>query len=149
MKEKYCGKCNELKSVEYFHRRGKGYQSVCKSCRKSIDAELYKSHPQEVKDRIQSRKRERATINRINVANYLKSNPCVDCGEKDIIVLEFDHIRDKKYNVSEMINTSLSWKTIKNEIDKCEVRCANCHRRKTAIQQGWLVVSLAEVDNPS
>lgn len=56
---------------------------------------------------------------------------CVDCGEKNHIVLDFDHIRDKKYNVSRMIHDGFSWKAIVKEIKKCEVVCANCHRIRT------------------
>jgi hypothetical protein len=29
-----------------------------------------------------------------------------------------------------------SWKTVELEIAKCEVRCANCHARKTARELG-------------
>ena len=63
------------------------------------------------------------------IENYLLSHPCVDCGNNNIIVLEFDHVRDQKlYNVSDMVFRSFSLKTIQKEIDKCEIRCANCHR---------------------
>lgn len=66
------------------------------------------------------------------VDNYLMSHPCVDCGESDIIVLEFDHVRGvKKYEISNMKFSAMSIATIQKEIDKCEVRCANCHRRVT------------------
>ena len=68
------------------------------------------------------------------VDSYLRDHPCVDCGEADIIVLEFDH-RDRKakrFSVSDGIwNKSASLRSIKAEIAKCDVRCANCHRRKT------------------
>jgi len=70
--------------------------------------------------------------NREYIKNYLSNNPCVDCGEKDVIVLEFDHISGKKlHNISEMVGKGSSIKTIDIEISKCEVRCANCHRRVT------------------
>ena len=70
------------------------------------------------------------------IISYLQDNPCVDCKEDDFIVLEFDHITDKEHNISNMVN-SHSLNKIKEEIAKCEVRCANCHRRKTANQLGW------------
>ncbi len=82
---------------------------------------------------------------------YLKYHPCIDCGESDILVLEFDH-RDpsqKTDDVSRMITANGSLEKIKNEISKCDVRCANCHRRKTLIQsQNWKVdyVPVAQLD---
>jgi hypothetical protein len=56
---------------------------------------------------------------------------CVDCGVNNPIVLDFDHLHDKKYNVSRMIHDGFSWAAIKKEISKCEVVCANCHRIRT------------------
>lgn len=60
-----------------------------------------------------------------------EASGCVDCGERNHIVLDFDHIKDKKYNVSRMIHDGFSWAAIKKEIAKCEVVCANCHRIRT------------------
>jgi hypothetical protein len=65
------------------------------------------------------------------LAEIKTASGCVDCGEKNHIVLDFDHIRDKKYNVSRMIHDGFSWKAIMREIQKCEVVCANCHRIRT------------------
>lgn len=66
------------------------------------------------------------------IRNYLLEHPCVDCGEIDIVVLEFDHVRGiKKHNISNMKHASYCIVSIKEEIDKCEVRCCNCHRRVT------------------
>ncbi len=75
-----------------------------------------------------AKKRNREFLN-----THLESHPCVDCGESDIVVLEFDHVRGvKKYNVSNMVASGHSLRKIRAEIDKCEIRCANCHRRVTA-----------------
>lgn len=47
-------------------------------------------------------------------------------------------MRDTKLNsISRMLTTGYCWETIKKEIDKCEVRCGNCHRIKTANQFNW------------
>lgn len=67
--------------------------------------------------------------NKLFIDSIKESSPCVDCGENNPIVLEFDHVRGvKKANISDMSRASYSIATIKEEIDKCEVRCANCHR---------------------
>ena len=65
------------------------------------------------------------------LAEIKEASGCQDCGERNHIVLDFDHIKDKKYNVSRMIHDGFSWAAIKKEIEKCEVVCANCHRIRT------------------
>jgi hypothetical protein len=59
---------------------------------------------------------------------------CKDCGYSDHAqALQFDHIDDnKKASVSNLIRSDYSWKTILEEINKCEIRCANCHAVMTA-----------------
>lgn len=77
---------------------------------------------------IVQRARLRALIN-----DYLAEHPCVDCGEADLVVLEFDH-RDratKSFNVADGLRRVVSVARMLAEIAKCDVRCANCHRRKT------------------
>lgn len=54
------------------------------------------------------------------------------CGEGDIVVLEFDHLRDKRRSVSTLVGGGWAWSRILEEIERCEVVCANCHRRRTA-----------------
>ena len=66
-------------------------------------------------------------------------NPCQHCGEDNPKVLEFDHINpeDKKQEIAYMATHAYSIETIKKEIEKCVILCANCHRERTAIQQDW------------
>jgi hypothetical protein len=71
--------------------------------------------------------------------SYLKTHPCVDCGISDVVLLDFDHVRGKKRaGVCDLINRAARWETILTEIEKCEVVCANCHRKRTAKTQKWL-----------
>lgn len=67
--------------------------------------------------------------NRRIVLEYLQEHPCIDCGNTDIRVLEFDHVRgDKIDSVSVGVKDSWSVNKLIQEINKCEIRCANCHK---------------------
>lgn len=70
---------------------------------------------------------------RLYARQYLKLHPCVDCGERDVRVLEFDHIdpKEKKFNISRWCSDGGNLKTLEKEIKKCQVRCSNCHRIRT------------------
>ncbi len=135
---KICSLCKVEKEKTEFSFRIKDkniLQPHCKQCRKIIDFEFYKNNPQ-----IKREKKERSKITKERNNNYLYqfllNHPCVDCKESDPVVLDFDHLFDKKGNVSEMAE-SVSLKTLKAEIAKCVIRCANCHRRKTAREFGY------------
>ncbi|MBU6500493.1 MAG: hypothetical protein KGI72_01535 [Patescibacteria group bacterium] len=85
-----------------------------------------------------AQKRHRLKV-RAKLFSFLSTKKCIDCGEKDPIVLEFDH-RDQKNKfkiVGKMLSGHYSWESIEREINKCDIRCANCHRRKTYIQLGY------------
>jgi hypothetical protein len=43
-----------------------------------------------------------------------------------------------------MMNDGRRWESILQEIQKCTVRCANCHRRRTATQQRWWRVGMGQ-----
>jgi hypothetical protein len=67
---------------------------------------------------------------------YLVEHPCIDCGEADPIVLDFDHRRplDKLGTVSDLVSRGRVQKA-KIEAAKCDVRCSNCHRRRHAAER--------------
>ena len=119
-----------------FHKnasKADGLQTSCKSCKKNFDSKYFQS----TKEKAAIRKKDYKRIARQWVWDYLKQHSCVDCGEKDPVVLEFDHQGGKRLAVSEMIGGGYSLISIGEEIGKCEVRCANCHRRKTAKDFNW------------
>tara|TARA_R100000234_G_C5001769_1_gene180629 strand:+ start:2952 stop:3314 length:363 start_codon:yes stop_codon:yes gene_type:complete len=92
----------------------------------------YEANKQKIKDRSKKRNREQRKKNKEYIAFVKSMLSCVDCGEDNPVLLDFDHVRgEKKSNISDMANQSYSIETIQKEIDKCEPRCANCHRAIT------------------
>lgn len=66
------------------------------------------------------------------VSDYKIKKGCIDCGyNKHPQALDFDHVRDKKYEVSALARSNARPETLWAEIAKCVVRCANCHRIMT------------------
>lgn len=63
--------------------------------------------------------------------NYLLTHPCVDCGEIDTMILEFDHREpeNKDFNIFRGV-PQFGFDRLKAEIEKCDVRCCNCHTRR-------------------
>jgi hypothetical protein len=133
---KTCTKCKQTKLVSDF-RNGKSV-FWCKSCFQEYEKRTWK----ESKDR-RTKNKEKAKLRILRntkfVWDFLKQHPCESCGESDPVVLEFDHINpsDKKHNICDMKRRICSLKNIEEEISKCRILCANCHRRHTAKQQGW------------
>jgi hypothetical protein len=83
-------------------------------------------------DLYKAQKKHRIRV-RAQLFHFLQNKFCIDCGEEDPIVLEFDH-RDpeqKVRQISRFLSGHHSWESILKEIEKCDIRCANCHRRKT------------------
>ena len=138
---KTCVNCEIPKDEKEFAFRNKiagTRHNRCKLCQSAYCKQHYKrnkpTHNKARYIRIQKRRR----LLRKLIWQYLLINPCVDCGENNPTVLDFDHVKGKKIiEVSRMVSQGYSWEKIKKEIAKCEVRCANCHRKKTAKEAGW------------
>ncbi len=138
--EKKCGKCGTVRPLTEFAKnrtKADGLQAMCRTCKRSYNAEYYtrtksRHNPQRALLRTEAVRSARERL-----AEYLRSHPCIDCGETDIVVLQFDHLRDKVMNIHAMVRSGLAWRRIAQEIAKCEVVCANDHHRRTARAQGW------------
>lgn len=134
---KTCTRCNKDKDVKFFSKRAKskdGLANWCKVCFADYERERYQNGDKARKDK---NKAEIVAKNKDTLWKLLIVSKCAKCGETDPLVLEFDH-RDpktKKYAITDMLH--LSWVTILAEIAKCDVLCANCHRRRTIKQFGW------------
>jgi hypothetical protein len=82
------------------------------------------------------------------LVEFFRSHPCADCGETDPIILEFDHLGNKEFAIAAGIR-GRSWQAVLDEIAKCDVVCANCHRRRTALRAGFTRVALAQRQDDS
>lgn len=68
-----------------------------------------------------------------DLVKKIKARPCKDCGkEYPFYVMDLDHVSGRKVdNISSMIRNLVPYDILLNELLKCEVRCANCHRSIT------------------
>jgi hypothetical protein len=137
---KKCYRCGVRKAVDQFawRRKAQGQRdSFCRPCRSAYGREHYLANRQRYIDQARA-VRQRLALKRTRyLIDYFRTHPCVDCGEIDPVVLEFDHLRDKRFAISAQLH-GRNWQTILDEIEKCEVVCANCHRRRTANRRGAL-----------
>lgn len=127
---KTCSNCKAEKELDDFSFKNKSKgtrQSECKICKRKLDKILYDTGA----NRKQSIRRSANKLRdqaRDYVNQFKKDNPCSKCGETRFYVLDFHHLSDKKYNVSCAIFRAISLDTLKKEIEKCVLLCANCHR---------------------
>lgn len=140
MELKLCQQCGLEKNITEFNKKGPDrHQRECRECQRKNSKKYYSDNKERQKKQINNARKIRINENRFLLYDYLKNNPCIVCGESNPIVLEFDH-RDnvnKVSTVGELVWNGCSWEKIKNEIDKCDVRCSNCHKIRTAEQQEW------------
>ncbi|AGM12341.1 HNH endonuclease [Mycobacterium phage PegLeg] len=137
---KRCPRCGVEKDCSEFYknaRRKDGLQPYCKRCHKDTNNEWYANSE---KRRTDIKRRRKAHIEMLqeHLRQHLIDNPCVDCGESDLVVLDLDH-RDgesKVKEVAKLIRDQVSLEKFQAEIAKCDTRCANCHRRMTARRHG-------------
>lgn len=132
-----CSLCKVEKPDEEFVWRNKALEirhCVCKPCQK----EKSKAHYHANKDKYYA-KNKAYELDVQTKVNQLKSKTgCVDCGESDPRCLDFDHIdpTTKTDSIGVLVR-KCSYESVLIEIAKCEVRCSNCHRKKTSVQFDW------------
>jgi hypothetical protein len=140
---KKCSNCRIEKELDQFgpgpKRKGGGryVASHCHECRRLLARTRYK-------DKGNAYWEDRRDFHRLKLFEYWQTHSCIDCGISNPVVLEFDH-RDpaqKKANISTLISSKGRWEDILEEIEKCDVVCANCHKIRTAKQQGWTKIDI-------
>ena len=135
-----CARCRVGKTLDAFPMKDKAkgwFGSYCRPCGRERNKEHYYKNVAAYMARARKRAVTDRQRNRGFVLEYLSSHPCIDCGESDPIVLEFDHrdLGSKINAVSRLIYTS-TLNAVQAEIEKCDVRCGNCHRIRTTSQFG-------------
>jgi len=130
MKTKICQKCKQTKDAESSFskssRHKDGYQNWCKDCVAKSNKVTYQNNKErysKYRDRGRARTKEWFDM-------YKKSLTCKNCGNEKWYMLEFHH-RDPKTkdsSVADAVHHGWGLKRIKEEIEKCDVLCANCHR---------------------
>ena len=139
MSSKLCTTCNETKDLSSFNKnksKPDGLQDRCRICDSIHSRAYYKANREKQAASIAKSRKIRMTA----IAQYvyeLKKQGCVDCGENDPCCLDFDHLGDKLKPISIMLAHGHSLEKVKEEIAKCQIRCANCHRKKTSKDQNW------------
>src|SRR5688500_4101858 len=116
---KPCNTCQRtLPLTEFSRRRASrdGLQARCKQCWQAWYVANKSVHVAAGRGRASRRLAE----HRRKLREYLVEHPCVDCGETDLRVLDFDH-RDrseKRGEVSRLI-FRVSWRRLEEEIARC------------------------------
>ena len=141
-----CTKCgNEKLESDFFIRDSKSRRlhSQCKVCHQTHRKLYYKQHYEKYKaEYLKRAKTRRSALRqefRTRMLAYLSDKSCVLCGESDIRTLDFDHLNPdtKKFNISQAARLGHDWQKVQDEISKCRILCANCHRKHTSTQAKW------------
>lgn len=149
MMDLQCSTCKKYKNKDFFDKNKKnktGHAHVCKECRKIARHIFYlenkenilsetlkykKTHKAQIKVRNKVYNDNKHIVNRVFIDGY-KNKPCVDCDMTfNYICMDFDHINPHNKLGSIASIVLRSQKYIFNEIQKCELVCANCHRIRT------------------
>jgi len=127
---KRCFKCNTEKPIECFSKnkgRSDGHSGQCKECHTIMRKEHYEKNKKQIFSQVNLQKKKY-----YEWFISLKDKPCVDCGVKfPHYVMDFDHVKNKEFTLSNARQGRYSKEKILKEIDKCELVCSNCHRIRT------------------
>lgn len=135
---KKCALCNVEDPASGFNKnktKKDGLQSICRDCNKQKNRAYYKINAEKQKKQIFAARKIRQADTQEKLCDIFKASACVLCGISDPMVLEFDHLFDKVNDISAMLANYRSWESIEKEISKCQILCANCHKKKTHIEQ--------------
>jgi hypothetical protein len=135
-----CIDCKITKTKEEFNFKDKKRglkHSYCRMCQKIRQKKHYEKNKPQMVTKARKNKKKQVTKLFDLIALY-KLKPCMDCNRCfEPWLMEFDHRsdEDKVDNVSTLLQTGISEKTLFEEIKKCDLVCAMCHRKRTFSRQ--------------
>jgi hypothetical protein len=124
-----CATCKEEKDLDEFHAGAR----VCKGCKKDADARSFQKHREA---RLEKRRQDRLAA-REWFESLKAGKKCADCDlDHPPWRMDWDHLpgTEKLFeiaDVSHMATGEKGKRKILDEIAKCELVCANCHRDRT------------------
>lgn len=131
---KECSDCqNTLPESEFNLASSKSarLQPYCRECQSAHQKEWYQKNKNRRKRQVNQQRKE-LRLKLKEILDKIKDVPCKDCNQKyNPWQMDFDHLKDKKANVGELANGCYSVEVVLEEVAKCEVVCANCHRDRT------------------
>lgn len=130
---KLCCKCKKELEIHFFSKnknKKDGIQGCCKNCQKIYKDTYYNENKIKYKQDVKNRK-DKAKKQAQDYVNSVKNIGCKHCKENHPACLDFHHLEssDKFKTISALVADGYNLKIIKNEIEKCIVLCANCHRK--------------------
>lgn len=130
-----CNACKKEKpeSAFPFKYKSEGIRNTkCKICQRAYDRIWYCKNREEQIKRVNAKTKVNKKRADEFIYDYLQDHPCVECGEKDILVLTFHHLEPskKRIELSTMRSMGYSLGALQKEVKKCDVLCFNCHAKK-------------------
>lgn len=151
MKTKQCSNCCETKDINLFHWKKKPVKKTaqCGECLNISTRKHYHKNKDAYKDKAVKNNLRYIYNARVFVRELKIGNDCSRCGESHPDVLEFDHLnpKTKRVEISYMTHHAYSIESILEEIEKCVLLCANCHRKKTSLEKEWYQFNIKQGDN--
>jgi len=120
-----CKKCGDKKLLKNFVRNFT-FRNICKECHRN----KVKTHRNENRDKVQKLVERNGKRSSIFTLSLKKDKPCERC-KKFFLPhsMDFHHVSDKTWTISKLYGKSKV--RILEEVSKCVLICANCHRNET------------------
>jgi hypothetical protein len=129
-----CRQCEEVKEDDAFayrdKKRGKR-QTLCRECKTSYNKEWYRQNSDTHKLAVAATSIVIRERNKQWLQNLKKDLQCLKCGESDPACLDLHHRNPagKDMSLGSAISRGWSLAGLQSELEKCDVLCANCHRK--------------------